>query len=123
MASGGSNESDIFECAVCLNQMMRNCRITCPTCRKTTIVPTNSVKELPVNFMLHKMKDLQKAQKRKHSKMHCQICKVATPDFKCNSCPRLMCAACKNEHDDVKEYKGHAVFDLCHQHEDSITHV
>ena len=148
MASGGSNENDIFECAVCLNQMldrtprclqcihsfcepcleqmMRNQRITCPTCRKTTMVSTNSVKELPVNFMLHKMKDLQKAQQpqqQAHLKMCCQICKVATPDFKCNSCPRLMCAACKNEHDDVKEYKGHGVFDLCHQHEDSITHM
>ena len=148
MASGGSNENDIFECAVCLNQMldrtprclqcihsfcepcleqmMRKSRITCPTCRKTTMVPTNCVKELPVNFMLHKMKDLQKAQKPQqqgHPKMRCQICKVATPDFKCNSCPRLMCAACKNEHNDVKEYKGHSVFDLCHQHEDSITHM
>ena len=141
MASGGTDDTDIFKCAICLNQMldrtprclqcihsfcepcldliMRNQRIICPSCSKVTKIHNSDVKELPVNFMLYQIKDMQISQQPKK----CQICKVATPDFKCNNCPRLMCAACKNEHNDVKEYKGHAVFDLCHQHDDSITHM
>ena len=141
MASGGTDDTDIFKCAICLNQMldrtprclqcihsfcepcldliMKNQTITCPSCSKVTKIHNSDVKELPVNFMLYQIKDMQISQQPKK----CQICKVATPDFKCNNCPRLMCAACKNEHNDVKEYKCHAVFDLCHQHDDSITHM
>ena len=146
MATGGREDSDIFECAVCLNNMLgrtprglpclhtfcdtcltkliQNNRIICPTCRSPTQLKGNTVRELPINFMLNKIKDLGSTQgSTDQPPSVCQICKRESPGFKCEDCPRLMCSSCKNEHNDIKKYKDHSVFDLCMKHEDSITDI
>ena len=146
-------EEDIFECSVCLNYMLdrnprslsclhtfcedclnqlkNNKKITCPTCRKTTELKSDNVPELIVNFHLHKFKDVgskppsntKENQKQKNSepKSMCQICDMKTPVYKCKDCPQLMCESCKNDHNDM--FEGHAVFEMCQKHEESITHL
>ena len=47
-------------CEICLNQLVRNNRITCPTCRKVTEVEGNNVKLLPIDFKLNQMRELVK---------------------------------------------------------------
>ena len=150
MATGGIYD-DIFECSICLSDMVdraprslqclhsfcekclkkliKNNRITCPTCRKPTEVKENNVQELPVNFMLKKMRDRELSKTKQPEitedppKTPCQICKRKNPEFKCMQCQRAMCTSCKNAHLKIKDYKDHLVFDLCQQHDDHITHM
>ena len=43
------------------------------------------------------------------------------PAFTCNQCSKLMCESCKDDHNDM--FEGHAVFEMCQKHEESITHL
>ena len=144
------DHADIFECVVCLNYMMdrsprmlschhtfcedclnhllKNNKINCPTCREVTHIKSN-VKELAVNFMLHKFRDMgikeegtnrtTKSSGKDLSKSFCQICEKKPPAYKCKDCPQLMCHPCTKEHNDI--FRGHQVNDMCGEHEESIT--
>ena len=143
-------EEDLFECSVCLNymldrnprsllclhtfcedclkQLMSNKKIRCPTCRKITELNSDNVQELIVNFHLLRIKDID--TKRQNSfkgnpenklKSKCQICDIKTPVYQCKDCPQLMCESCKNDHNDM--FEGHALFEMCMKHEESITHL
>ena len=143
-------EEDLFECSVCLNYMldrnprsllclhtfcedclnhlMNNRKITCPTCREITELKSDNVQELKVNFHLHKFRDVGnkpqssiKERSKKTPKFKCQICDIKPPVYKCKDCPQLMCESCKNDHNDM--FEGHAVFEMCQKHEESITHL
>ena len=82
MASSQSDDgSDLYDCQVCLHFMMNknprtlhclhtfcedclqkllnNKTIQCPTCRSVTTIVENDVNLLPVNFVLNKMKDMK----------------------------------------------------------------
>ena len=86
MASSQSDDgSDLYDCQVCLHFMMdknprtlaclhsfcekclqkllNNKTIQCPTCRAVTNIAENDVKLLPVNFVLNKMKDMKDEMK------------------------------------------------------------
>ena len=115
-------------CEDCLNQLMNNRKIRCPTCREITELKKNDVKELKVNFHLLKIKDIgtkpkSSAKENPKSKKNtmCQICDMKPPVFKCKDCPQLMCESCNNKHS--KMFDGHAVFEMCEKHEDGITHL
>ena len=146
-------QEDIFECSVCLNymldrnprslsclhtfcedclhQLINNKKITCPTCRKNTELKSDNVQELIVNFHLLKIKEIgtkpqssakeSSEQKKSESKSLCQICDIKPPAYKCKDCPQLLCESCKNDHDDM--FEGHAVFEMCLKHEESIAHL
>ena len=145
-------EEDIFECSVCLNymldrnprslsclhtfcedclnQLMNNRKIRCPTCREITELKRNDVKELRVNFHLLKIKDREvgpqsstkkNAQSKNKLKSMCQICDMKSPAYKCKDCPQLMCESCKDKHNQM--FEGHGVFEMCEKHEDGITHL
>ena len=115
-------------CEDCLNQLMNNKKIRCPTCRKTTELKSDNVQELIVNFHLLKIKDIgtkPKSSTKENPKSKkntlCQICDMKPPVYKCKDCPQLMCESCNNKHS--KMFKGHAVFEMCEKHEDGITHL
>ena len=115
-------------CEDCLNQLMNNKKIRCPTCRKITELKSDNVQELIVNFHLLKIKDIgtkPKSSTKENPKSKkntlCQICDMKPPVYKCKDCPQLMCESCNNKHS--KMFKGHAVFEMCEKHEDGITHL
>ena len=145
---------DLFECSVCLNDMLErsprilpclhsfcteclqqiinNNKVNCPTCREVTELKTNDVKELKVNFNLHQMKEQMEGQKEKEQKKSasgtktkflCQICHQTEALFKCKDCPDLLCEPCKKKHGDVEDFKSHSMFDLCQVHDEGITHL
>ena len=145
---------DLFECSVCLNdmleraprilpclhsfcteclqQLINNNKINCPTCREITELKSNDVNELKVNFNLRQMKEQMEGQKEKEqekpppgtkTKSLCQICHQTEALFKCKDCPDLLCEPCKKKHGDVEDFKSHAVFDLCLIHDEGITHL
>ena len=111
-------------CEDCLNHLLKNNKINCPTCREVTHIKSN-VKELAVNFMLHKFRDMgikeevTNSSGKDLSKSLCQICERKPPVYKCKDCPQLMCQPCTKEHNDI--FRGHQVNDMCGEHEESIT--
>ena len=145
---------DLFECSVCLNdmlersprilpclhsfcteclqQLINNNKINCPTCREITELKSNDVNELKVNFNLRQMKEQMEGQKEKEqkkpppgtkSKSLCQICHQSEALFKCKDCPHLLCEPCKVRHSEIEDFKSHSVFDLCLIHDEGITHL
>ena len=145
---------DLFECSVCLNDMIEktprvlfclhtfctDClqqlinqnKVKCPTCREVTELKSNDVKELKVNFhlcqMKEKMKDQEEKEKKKavsctKTKSLCQICHQSEALYKCKDCPHLLCDPCKVRHSDIEDFKSHSVFDLCLIHDEGITHL
>ena len=119
-------------CTECLQQLVNNNKINCPTCREVTELKTNDVKELKVNFNLRQMKEQMEGQKQKEQKKPatgtkakslCQICRQTEALFKCKDCPDLLCEPCKKKHGDVEDFKSHSVFDLCLIHDEGITHL
>ena len=119
-------------CTECLQQLINNNKINCPTCREVTELKSNDVKELKVNFNLHQMKEQMEGQKGKEQKKQlpgtktkslCQICHQTEALFKCKDCPHLLCGQCKNRHGNIEDFKTHSVFDLCQTHDEGITHL
>ena len=119
-------------CTECLQQLINNNKINCPTCREVTELKSNDVKELKVNFNLHQMKEQMEGQKEKEqekplpgtkTKSLCQICHQTEAIFKCKDCPHLLCEPCKKNHSDIEDFKSHSVFDLCQVHDEGITHL
>ena len=119
-------------CTECLQQLIQNKKINCPTCREVTELKTDDVKELKVNFNLRQMKEQMEGQKEKEQKEQspcvkakslCQICHQNEALFKCKDCPHLLCDPCKKKHGDIEDFKTHFVFELCQNHEEGITHL
>ena len=125
-------------CSECLDQLINNRKIECPTCREITELKTNDVQELKVNFLLGQMRDQmnQRDQNQKQAASNrstssssditssmCQVCQQTPALFKCKDCPQLLCEICKTRHGDIHEFKDHSVFDLCQKHQEGITHL
>ena len=137
-------------CEDCVQKLLNNKTIQCPTCRALTTIAENDVKMLPVNFVLNKMKgwkekmkDMKEVideievgarDKRKSidSKdvTRCEVCNAYKATFKCKECVKIMCPLCKSKHDKVPLFKSHFMqkeLDLsnafCHPHQSKITHA
>ena len=119
-------------CTECLQQIINNNKINCPTCREITELKSNDVKELKVNFNLRQMKEQMEGQKEKEKKkpppvtkatFFCQICHQRKALFKCRDCAYWLCGPCKNRHGNIDDFKTHSVFDLCQTHDEGITHL
>ena len=44
-------------CEECLVKLMVHSNITCPECRKTSVIPSGEVKQLPNNFFINRLLD------------------------------------------------------------------
>ena len=146
MATEGFDDLDIFECAVCFNNMLdrsprslkclhsfcETClqklvednNIICPTCRHVTEVQDNDTETLPVNFLLQKVHDMKKTHQQQPTEVldnSCEICKIKNREYICKECDILICLTCKSEH--LNKEDSHSVFDLCYKHNDAITHL
>ena len=136
-------------CEDCLQKLLNNNTIQCPTCRAVTTIAENDVKLLPVNFVLSKMKGMKekmKDMKKVINEMEsvakasegsnekdiskCDLCDAYKALYKCKECSHIMCSLCKSKHDNVPLFKSHLIqkkedlsSDFCEPHRAKVTHV
>ena len=124
-------------CEECIQKLLNNKTIQCPTCRALTTIARNDVKLLPVNFILIKMKDKMENMNDKMKDMNgeisdmkqvinemetvakanegsngkdiskCDLCDAYKALYKCKECSHFMCSLCKSKHDNVPFFKTH----------------
>ena len=84
--------------------------ITCPECRKTSVVPSGGVKQLPNNFFINRLLD-EVALKRKvegEEEAKCDQCVREDPvEVLCLDCGIFLCNYCYGHHKYSKDYQDH----------------
>ena len=110
-------------CTDCLKKVMKDGKISCPTCREITVVPNKNITSLKANFMLQEVKaHLDEVLSSKA--LFCQLCLAESPVLKCQECIQLLCEDCSLKHNEVKTFKDHKLFKLCPKHKEGmITHL
>ena len=102
-------------CEECLVKLVVQSNITCPECRKTSVVPSGGVKQLPNNFFINRLLD-EIALKRKvegEEEAMCDLCvRGDTVEVLCLDCGVLLCGRCFDNHKYSKEYQNHNMMPL-----------
>ena len=102
-------------CEECLVKLVVQSNITCPECRKTSVVPSGGVKQLPNNFFINRLLD-EVALKRKvegEEEAKCDLCvRGDTVEVLCLDCGVLLCGRCFDNHKYSKEYQNHNMMPL-----------
>ena len=84
--------------------------INCPECRKTSVVPSGGVKQLPNNFFINRLLD-EIALKRKvegEEEAKCDLCvRGDAVEVLCLYCGAFLCTRCFDNHKYSKEYQNH----------------
>ena len=122
-------------CEDCLQKILNNNTIQCPTCRAVTTIAENDIKLLPVNFILNKMKRMKDEMKDMNAEIKdmkevidemesvarateesdgqditkCDLCESYKALYKCKECTHFICSLCKSKHDSVLLFKTHLV--------------
>ena len=102
-------------CEECLVKLVVQSNITCPECRKTSIVPSGGVKQLPNNFFINRLLD-EVALKRKvegEEEAKCDLCvRGDAVEVLCLDCGAFLCGHCFDNHKYSKEYQNHNMMPL-----------
>ena len=102
-------------CEECLVKLVVQSNITCPECRKTSVVPSGGVKQLPNNFFINRLLD-EIALRRKvegEEEAKCDLCvRGDTVEVLCLDCGALLCGRCFDNHKYSKEYQNHNMMPL-----------
>ena len=102
-------------CEECLVKLQKGSDITCPECRKTGVIPTGGIKQLPNNFFINRIVD-EVALKEKvtgKDEVHCDLCVREDPALVlCVDCGIFLCNYCHESHKYSREYQGHAMSQL-----------
>ena len=144
MATKEDESMDLFECAVCLRcmldhvprflhchhtfceeciaQLKQDRKIACPTCRETTNMKSDDVKELSANFMLSKVKEAIKNIPKARAVSKCEVCRAKKATFLCATCLLPLCLPCKASHA-ASGLESHDVLQLCEKHQEGISHI
>ena len=97
-------------CEECLVKLVVQSNITCPECRKTSVVPSGGVKQLPNNFFINRLLD-EVALKRKvegEEEAECDLCvRKDAVEVLCLDCGAFLCTRCFDNHKYSKEYQNH----------------
>ena len=102
-------------CEECLVKLLVQSNIACPECRKTSVVPSGGVKQLPNNFFINRLLD-EVALKRKvegEEEAKCDLCvRGDAVDVLCLDCGAFLCGRCFDNHKYSKEYQNHNMMPL-----------
>ena len=102
-------------CEECLVKLVMQSNITCPECRKTSVVPSGGVKQLPNNFFINRLLD-EVALKRKvegEEEAKCDLCvRGDAVEVLCLDCGAFLCDRCFDNHKYSKEYQNHNMMPL-----------
>ena len=102
-------------CEECLVKLVVQSNITCPECRKTSVVPSGGVKQLPNNFFINRLLD-EVALKRKvegEEEAKCDQCTRNDPvKALCLDCGEFLCNHCLEHHKYGKDSQNHNMMPL-----------
>ena len=102
-------------CEECLVKLVVQSNITCPECRKTSVVPSGGVKQLPNNFFINRLLD-EVALKRKvegEEEAKCDLCvRGDAVEVLCLDCGAFLCGRCFDNHKYSKEFQNHNMMPL-----------
>ena len=109
-------------CTICLEKVMKEGSIICPTCREKTMVTDNNINSLKINFMLQQFKAYAD-QIHSSRTLLCQFCMGQTAVQKCQQCAQFICEDCTVKHTMLKTFSDHRICKLCPAHKEGmITH-
>ena len=93
-------------CEECLVKLAVQSNITCPECRKISVVPSGGVKQLPDNFFINRL--LNEIAEKK-----CVLCICGDAvEVQCLDCDAFLCAHCFDNHKYGKENQNHNMMPL-----------
>ena len=102
-------------CEECLVKLVVQSNINCPECRKTSIVPSGGVKQLPNNFFINRLLG-EVALKRKvegEEEAKCDQCVREDPvEVLCLDCSIFLCNYCDGHHKYSREHQKHHLMPL-----------
>ena len=102
-------------CEECLVKLVVQSNITCPECRKTSVIPTGGVKQLPSNFFINRLLDevALKCKVEGEQEVKCDLCvRGGTVKILCLDCGAFLCAHCYDNHKYSNEYQNHNMIAL-----------
>ena len=102
-------------CEKCLLKLVVQSNITCPECRKTSVVPTGGVKQLPSNFFINRLLDevALKCKVEGEQEAKYELCvREDTVEVLCLDCSAFLCAHCHDNHKYSNEYQSHDTISL-----------
>ena len=102
-------------CEECLVKLVVQSNITCPECRKISVVPSGGVKQLPNNFFINRLLD-EVALKRKvegEEEAKCDLCvRGDAVEVLCLDCGAFLCTHCVSNHKYSRDWQNHNLMPL-----------
>ena len=102
-------------CEECLVKLVKQSNITCPECRKTSVVPSGGVERLPNNFFINRLLD-EVALKRKvegEEEAKCDLCvRGDEVEVLCLDCGAFLCTHCVSNHKYSRDWQNHNLMPL-----------
>ena len=91
--------------------------LRCPNCRRSTLLPANSVSGLQPAFHVHHLFEIQDAlqkvkQGQEGQKTQCEKCKKREAIGFCRDCGKFVCEACIEVHQTWEDFATHKVISL-----------
>ena len=101
-------------CEECLVKLVVQSNITCPECRKTSVIPSGGVKQLPSNFFINRLlDDFALKHKVEGEVAKCDQCIREDPvEVLCLDCSIFLCNYIYGHHKYSKEYQNHSMIPL-----------
>ena len=105
-------------CKQCLEQLViRDCQgllLHCPSCRRSTLLPSTSVSGLQTAFYLNHLFEVRDVieKVKEPQKTQCEKCKKYVATSFCHSCGQFICTRCTETHQDWEEFSSHEVITL-----------
>ena len=108
-------------CKECLERLVlrdqQGLSLRCPSCRRSTLLPPNSVSGLQPAFLIHHLFEIRdtlvKVKKVKGpQKTQCEKCQKGEATSFCRDCGQFLCTVCTQIHKDWAELSTHEVISL-----------
>ena len=85
--------------------------VTCPKCRRPTLIPPNGITGLQSAFHIHNLFEIRDAfeKAKEPQKTQCEKCKKATATGFCRDCGKFVCDKCTEMHQVWEELTTHNI--------------
>ena len=107
-----------YYCKECVQRLVLNAGpnrpITCPVCRRETVLPNNDPDQLSTAFFVNRMKEVYSKMQKALGKVEavCEMCSEAKAEAFCRQCTEFICNDCVRSHRKLKVFAGHKVVTL-----------